>query len=37
MNETAIAALKNNIKAVFKAKFSMESCAKKYEELYHSL
>ena len=36
LDETDLTALKDNIKTVFKNEFSMESCAKKYEALYHS-
>lgn len=37
MEEAALQAMKQNIKTVFQNEFSMESCAKKYDALYHSL
>jgi len=37
LNETDLQALKSNIKNVFEKDFSMESCAKKYDALYHSI
>jgi glycosyltransferase involved in cell wall biosynthesis len=37
MEETVLSTLKDNIKTVFRNDFSMESCAKKYEALYHNL
>lgn len=37
LSDTELHALKGNIKNVFEKDFSMESCAKKYDALYHSI
>ena len=37
LSENDLQSLKQNIKSVFKNEFSMESCAKKYDDLYHNL
>ncbi|QEC67379.1 glycosyltransferase family 4 protein [Panacibacter ginsenosidivorans] len=37
LEPTELQSLKQNIKTVFQNEYSMESCAKKYDALYHSL
>ena len=37
LNENDLQSIKQNIKSVFQNEFSMESCAKKYDDLYHNL
>lgn len=37
LDEQALQTMKQNIKTVFQNEYSMESCAKKYDDLYHSL